>query len=502
MKRATRAVTDRGVGYGQLRYLHPQRDELAALAQRNAPEILFNYLGRFGQDEGHWTPQRSQTRFRDAFAVAQDAQQALSYGLEVNIFVEERRDGACLAINWSWLEGIFSESDIAQLHSGIEQAVRSLCEFAERHPDRAAATLVAAEIAQPGADDEALRAWERECGPLAAALPLLPLQHGLLFHAQTAQQGGSYNSLTRLSLCGELDAHHLQQALDAVIRRHPQLAARFNREGEPLQLIPQESHWPLDSHRSPPLAEEQEMQALNELEQKELQRDLFNQPGAMLHALWVKHGDSERHTLFFNAHHLIVDGWSTPVVLNDLMLALREGEQALPTLRSNYADIVRRLTARDAEASRRIWRETLQDVRPTLLFGEVQDDRVHELEMTLPPAEERRLLTLCRERGLTLNTVMQGIWALQLASYCGHQDVVFGSPVSGRFGQIEGVEEHVGLFSNTLPVRVRLQHDRSLTEQLTELQHRQIELLEHDDLGLGRSSTWPGRARCSIRCWW
>ncbi|TFZ84382.1 condensation domain-containing protein, partial [Serratia marcescens] len=167
------------------------------------------------------------------------------------------------------------------------------------------------------------------------------------------------------------------------------------------------------------------------------------------------------------------------------MLALREGEQALPPLRSNYADIVRRLTARDAEASRRLWRETLQDVRPTLLFGEAQDDRVQELEMTLPPAEERRLLTLCRERGLTLNTVMQGIWALQLASCCGHQDVVFGSPVSGRFGQIEGVEEHVGLFSNTLPVRVRLQHDRSLTEQLTELQHRQIELLEHDDLGLG-----------------
>ncbi|WP_268606790.1 condensation domain-containing protein, partial [Escherichia coli] len=138
--------------------------------------------------------------------------------------------------------------------------------------------------AQPNVDDETVRAWEQECGPLAAALPLLPLQHGLLFHAQTAQQGGSYNSLTRLSLCGELDEHQLQQALNAVIRRHPQLAARFNREGEPLQLIPQESHWPLDSRKLPPLSEEQEAQALHELEQEELRRDLFTQPGAMLHA--------------------------------------------------------------------------------------------------------------------------------------------------------------------------------------------------------------------------
>ncbi|MBS0976515.1 condensation domain-containing protein, partial [Serratia rubidaea] len=235
--------------------------------------------------------------------------------------------------------------------------------------------------------DGQLQQWQQRHGPLADALPLLPLQHGLLFHAQTAAVGGSYNSLTRLSLSGELNEQRLQQALDAVVRRHPQLAARFANEGEPLQLLPLlaegDSPWPLDVQQLPALSAQQEAQALHTLEQEELTRDLFNQGGAMLHALLVRHGDEARYTLFLNAHHLIVDGWSTPVVLGDLLTALYQGPTALTPLRTRYGDIVRQLTARDAEASRQIWRQTLQDARPTLLFGDrPHDEAVHELAMT------------------------------------------------------------------------------------------------------------------------
>ncbi|VEA73431.1 Chondramide synthase cmdD [Serratia rubidaea] len=147
------------------------------------------------------------------------------------------------------------------------------------------------------------------------------------------------------------------------MRRHPQLAARFANEGEPLQLLPLlaegDSPWPLDVQQLPALSAQQEAQALHTLEQEELTRDLFNQGGAMLHALLVRHGDEARYTLFLNAHHLIVDGWSTPVVLGDLLTALYQGPTALTPLRTRYGDIVRQLTARDAEASRQIWRQTL-----------------------------------------------------------------------------------------------------------------------------------------------
>lgn len=499
VKNVLRAVPDRGVGYGQLRYLDAVRaPQLQALAQQHAPEILFNYLGRFSAGEGQWMPLRTRKHFRDAFAVYQAPSMPQLHALEINIFVDESGTQPQLAINWGWLNGVFSEEDIDALHQAMAGACESLSDFARRHPQEAADTLVAADVAMEGISQQDVVQLGERHGPLAAILPLLPLQKGLLFHAATADNSGSYNSLTRLTFSGTADENRLRAALDAVVRHHPQLAARFDSEQalQPLQLIPllpaEHPIWTLDRHRLPALSGAEEADALLALEKRELARDLFSQP-VMLHALLIEHAGSPRFTLMLNAHHLVVDGWSTPVILGDLFTALYHGPQALTPHRFSYADIVRQLAARDADASRQLWQQVLQDVRPTLLFGDsAHTGPVHDLDLVLEPELERGLLALCRSRGLTLNTVMQGIWAMQLAIESGHQDVVFGSPVSGRFGQIEGQDQHVGLFSNTLPVRVRFDSQRPLLEQLSDHQAQQIQLIEHDDLGLGEIQQLAG----------
>ncbi len=499
VKSVLRAVPDRGIGYGQLRYLDAVRStRLQPLAQQHAPEVLFNYLGRFSAGEGLWTPQRTRKHFRDAFAVHQSPDMPQLHSLEINIFVDETGALPQLAVNWGWLNEVFSEEDIDALHQALAAACDALSDFARRHPQEAADTLVAADVAIDGVSQQDVVQLGERHGPLAAVLPLLPLQKGLLFHAATADNSGSYNSLTRLSFSGALDECRLRAALDAVVRHHPQLAARFDSEQalQPLQLIPvlpqDASLWTLDRHRLPALSAEEEADALLALEKGELARDLFSQP-VMLHALLIQHADSERFTLMLNAHHLVVDGWSTPVILGDLFTALYHGPQALTPHRFSYKDIVRQLTSRDAGASRQRWQQVLQDVRPTLLFGDnAHDGPVRDLDLVLDPELERGLLALCRSRGLTLNSVMQGIWGMQLAIESGHQDVVFGSPVSGRFGQIDGQEQHVGLFSNTLPVRVRFDSQRPLLDQLADHQAQQIQLIEHDDLGLGEIQQLAG----------
>ncbi|MFP1920863.1 amino acid adenylation domain-containing protein [Lonsdalea quercina] len=491
VKRVLRAVPDRGIGYGVLRYLDATNaDSLSEREAQSAPDILFNYLGRFETADGAWAPQRSARRFRDAFAVVQDGQMALGHGLEINLFVDEGQGEPRLAIHWGWAEGVFNRDDIDALHQALAQAADALLTAALRQPRFAADTLVAADVGLAGVTDDTLAQISRRHGPLAAVLPLLPLQKGLLFHAQMAADSGSYNSLTRLSLRGPVTAERIGQALNAVVRHHPQLAARFDSEHaeQPLQLIPllqdDADYWPLEVQTLPTMTPEQESDALLALEKAELARDLFHQPQTMLRALLVSHADGERHTLFLNAHHLIVDGWSTPVLLRDLFKVLENA--ALTPPRISYGDVVRQLTARDAERSRSLWREVLSDARPTLLFGDgPHDDEVRELALLPEPELERGLLTLCRQHGLTLNTLMQGVWGLLLSAYSGANDVIFGAPVSGRFGHIDGIDEHIGLFSNTLPVRVKLDPARSLLSQLGALQAQQIRLIEHDDLGLG-----------------
>ncbi|EHD23287.1 MULTISPECIES: amino acid adenylation domain-containing protein [Brenneria] len=500
VKRVVRAIPDRGIGYGMLRYLDDTAaNPLPTLARQHAPEILFNYLGRFSGGNALWTPQRTERRFRDAFAVAQDGHTPLGYALEINIFVDEQSPAPRLAVHWGWADGIFTEQDIDALHQHLAQAVERLADFARRHPAQAADTLVAAEVMQEGVTDDQLLRLRQVHGPLAAVLPVLPLQQGLLFHAQLADSAGSYNSVTRLSLHGALDSAQLRQALETVVRRHPQLTARFDTEltQTPLQLLPllrdDETYWPFDEQALPALSPQAETDALLALEKSELARDLFRQPHAMLHALLVRHGESSRHTLFLNAHHLVVDGWSTPILLHDLFTILQQGETALAAHRVSYPQVVRQLADRNADTARQRWREALHGVRPTLLFGEQpHDGAVHELELLPEPRLEQELTQLCRRYGLTLNTLMQGVWGVLLSSYSGFNDVIFGSPVSGRFGQIDGLEQHVGLFSNTLPVRVTFSPDRPLLSQLAELQSRQIQLIEYDNLGLGEIQQLAG----------
>ncbi|XXN66357.1 amino acid adenylation domain-containing protein (plasmid) [Enterobacter ludwigii] len=482
VKAALRAVPDRGIGYGQLRWLDAHRGvTLAKLAAQQAPQVLFNYLGRFSQRSGNWSPQRTAQQFRDTFAVVQDEALPLQHALELNVFVEEQLNAAQLALNWSWAEGVLDAEAIAALHQAMASAAQALIALAQQQPLQAANTLVAADVALEGVDDAVLQQLHARHGTFSHALPLLPLQKGLLFHAQTTAQRGSYNSLTRLTLSGDINAAAVQTALNTVLQRHPQLAARFDAEIslQPLQLLPEgELHWPLALHQ---LGDDDENLALLALEHQALTEDLFSQP-IMLQATLIAHRDGVRWTLLLNAHHLVVDGWSTPVILNDLLRALRQ--QTLPAHSSSYADIVRQLSQRDSNEARQQWQAYLKGVRPTLLYPQAADSPVHEKRITLDATLERELFALCRARGLTLNTVMQGLWGLMLSVASGQQDVVFGAPVSGRFGQIDGIDQHVGLFSNTLPVRVCFDHQRPLLVQLADHQAQHIQLIEQDCLGL------------------
>ncbi|MDC9616018.1 amino acid adenylation domain-containing protein, partial [Xenorhabdus khoisanae] len=421
-----------------------------------------------------------------------DPEMPLNHSLEINLFVDEQGDVPQLVINWQWVDGIFSHQDIAELHRGMAWAADRLIQFAKQQPQQAMATLVAAEVGISDVEENDLTQLAERYGPLSAVLPLLPLQQGLLFHAQTATEHGSYNSLTRLSLSGPLTVAELRQALSALVHHHPQLAAKFDTEqcASPLQLIPiisdDKDYWALDLHQLPELSAEEEEMALRELETAELARDLFRQQEALLHALLVCHDNSSRYTLLLNAHHLVVDGWSTPILVQDLLTLLNQGEPALYRPDNRYQDVVHQLLAREIEPTRQCWQQVLQGVQPTCLFGEQSHvGEVKELEISLTPAMEQALVDLCQQRGLTLNTVMQGIWALLLSIHSGSSDVVFGSPVSGRFGQTEGLDQHIGLFSNTLPVRVMLDMAQPLLPQLEQLQAQQIQLIEHDNIGLG-----------------
>ncbi|GAA4232129.1 non-ribosomal peptide synthetase [Actinomadura meridiana] len=325
-------------------------------------------------------------------------------------------------------------------------------------------------------------------------LPLSPLQEGLLFHAAYApDEADVYTSLVHVDLDGDLDAAALRAAMTALLARHDGLRAGFVHEGldRPLQLVAAEAT---------PDWREADLSALGGLERAARLAALAEEELAfrfdparppLLRCLLVRTGPRS-HRLIVTSHHLIMDGWSTPTFLRELM-ALYRGEtlpEAVP-----YRSYLGWLAGRDTTAMATAWRDALAGLNePTLLTadtGRAAPGRAAELTCPLPGAE---LAAYARRHGLTLNTVLQGVWSLVLGGLTGRTDVVFGTTVSGRPSDLDGVERMVGLFTNTVPVRVRLDPELPLPSALACLQSEQAALVDHAYLGLAeiQAAAGPG----------
>ncbi|WP_137154171.1 non-ribosomal peptide synthetase [Rhizobium sp. FKL33] len=337
-------------------------------------------------------------------------------------------------------------------------------------------------------------------GPIETVLPVLATQKGMLFHAALGDRAGSYNAFTRLTLSGPLDAERLSRAFDAVLRRHPQLGAVFDLEGrdEPLLVVPAFSPkarglWPFELHDVSHLPEQEGRAAFARIEANATEREHFGPAFRRLLSATLIRTSATEHVLLILVHHLMIDGWSTPLLLGDLFEAYRRNGATLTPLRTGYADVVKQLDRRDPTASRLAWRDALAGVTPTRLFDQIAPTAmVEESEFRLSEASTQALTARARAEGVTLNVLMQSVWALVLGSMTGRDDVVFGTPVAGRSSPIEGLADQIGLFLNTIPVRIALQPEQGLWEQARALQTKHAALMEHDGLGLGEIQSLAG----------
>lgn len=501
-------VPHNGVGYGVLKHFND--DSSTALYQGSKPsepQILFNYLGRFQQES--LTLLKGDRYFHDTFEVHQSEQLQSAYTIELNIFIEELEGAPQLVVHLDYDTQQIEEQDANGLISRLSDMASRMTQFANKHQAIAADSLVPEDINSVYLNEQNIESLRNQYGALEAVLPALPLQEGLLFHAQLEQashaKDAGYSSLARLAFSGEMDIQRLKRSLGMVIEKHPQLGALFDfsQGDKALQILlwrrtsERENWWPLEVVDLKGLDKKTQQSRLLNIEKDELSRDFMALQSSgvpLLHAVLVTFSD-EKHYLFLNAHHLVVDGWSTPIMLRDLLKAYASDASKLPATSVPYISVVEQLLLRDKTAMQAAWKEAFSGAEPTLLFADnPPNELVTTHRLTFDEQKFSQLKALYQGRGLTLNSLLQTVWANVLFGLTGHSDVVFGTPISGRFGSVTGIEEHIGLFSNTVPVRVNLQPGSTLWEQMQQVQNEQIALLEHDGLGLSEVQRLVGQS--------
>ncbi|MFF7474804.1 non-ribosomal peptide synthase/polyketide synthase [Streptomyces sp. NPDC008092] len=330
--------------------------------------------------------------------------------------------------------------------------------------------------------------------------PLSPLQEGLLFHAQYDEQARDvYVEQFVTDLAAPLDTGVLRASWEALLNRHASLRASFQQPPgmqQVVQVVVRGATLPwreVDLSGLPAAEGRAEAARLKEAEHG---RRFDPAVPPLLRLLLLKLDDAH-YEMVLTMHHILMDGWSLPVLFGELSELYAAGGDVtvLPPV-TPYREYLAWLGRQDKDAAREAWRRALAGVGEPTLVG--PSDRGAEpgvpAHATVPVGTELagKLREFARQHGLTPNTVVQGMWGVLVGTLTGRSDVVFGAVVAGRPADLPGVERMLGLFINTVPVRVRLDPYRTVAQLLTELQAQQAELFDHQHLGLAEIQRLAG----------
>lgn len=484
VKEAVRAVPEKGLGYGVLKYLSK-----ADLPELVGQGVTFNYLGRFDDrfdDSGDALFSLSSQTLSNL----RDPQGPLANALAVDGQV---RDGQ-LHLDWTFSRERFSRDSIEQLVALYREQLEQLIAYCS---DENNAGLTPSDFPLAGLNQAQLDALAIPAREIEDILPLAPMQQGILLHSLLEQGNGIYLMQDQYEVGSDVDFDAFKFAWQQVVQRHPALRTAFHglESGVQRQVVMRRVPSPAQlidlSHLSREAAEAE----LDDLLRVEREQGFDFARAPLLRLRLVKFGKAD-FRIVQSHHHALIDAWCRGLMLTEFFAHYRafiDGRHvSLPAARP-YRDFLAWLAEQDEAVSRDYWRNSLAgftDVTPLPYRHSPQRNLEHEPQMrdvtlALGVEQTAKLADQARQHRLTANTFVQAAWALLLMRHADRDEVLFGVTVAGRPTELEGIEGALGLFINTLPLRLKRPGvGASALELLNALQAQNAEMRQHEHLSL------------------
>ncbi|OSX98878.1 non-ribosomal peptide synthetase [Bacillus mycoides] len=491
VKEQVRKIPNKGVDHGILRYLNTTMCE--KWGSQHTPSISFNYLGQFDQmfsDDAMLIPENGFKRLDHASG---------SKRLHLIDVIGIVTDGK-LQFTWVYNVGQFAKSTIKSIAENMLHQLSKLIQSADGESALTVSDFVMANLDQASLTKVLSKMNRGNNYQITDLYPLSPLQEGMIFHTlhdQGDEHVAPYIVQLSFMIRGELDIVTFEQAWKSVIQQHEIFRSSFlwDEVEEPLQVVYESVPFKVNVEDWRTLtAEEKEEKRKAFLALDRKQAFLFDE-APLMRVTVIQEGEEE-YRIVWTHHHILLDGWSLPLVFNELLTVYQKrmnGEAVHLPKSSPYKKYIQWLREQNQDQAEQFWREKLKGfTAPTLLGLESKEQEKGYTEKVTYLSEEQTqaLQNWAKRNRLTLNTVIQGAWAYLMGRYSGEDDIVYGVTSSGRPTEIIDVENIVGPFIATSPTRIQLIDNIKIMDWLQKIQEEEIERRQYEYASLTEIQGW------------
>ncbi|TVZ40309.1 non-ribosomal peptide synthase protein (TIGR01720 family)/amino acid adenylation domain-containing protein [Alteromonadaceae bacterium 2753L.S.0a.02] len=488
LKSQLQEIPNKGIGFGLLHHIAQDEDLLDAIDDAQSSPIVFNYLG---QMDVHSSTEVAGLAFEMSTAGGTvSAKRKRTHCLGFNGYVKN----GVLTFKLDYSRNQFDADSVQKLGECFKQSLQTIIEHCTGNDDDPTPGFDLSTVSR-----EQLQTLQSEYPGLKDIYPITAMQQGLVLFTQR-DTSGAYLTQLRMEL-EALDVERFKRTWEILLTRYDILRTAFVdlSQQQLTQVVSESVVLPWQHVEFSGSSEE--LAAL--LHENRIQPfDTTIAPLMRLLLVSRENGDS---VFAWTHHHALLDGWSMSVLIQDMLHTYEElasgavQEKSVPA----YKDYIRWLQAQDQKAAELFWKKQLSGIdaadalpQANSKISDVREQRVCTQVLSVDLSQQ--LQTLSRESGITLSAFVQNAWALLLSKYTSEQDVVFGYAISGRPPQLEGVEAMVGLFINSLPMRLQLLGEDSLLTSLEKIQQQQVLQDEHHFVALADIQKWLG-VRADLR---
>ncbi|MBU3090545.1 amino acid adenylation domain-containing protein [Clostridium sp. CF011] len=452
IKESMRKIPNKGIDYSILKYLNPYEEQLNKVSQ-----ISFNYLGQIEKLKGEEI-----TLSDMAIGEAVNGKIARKYALDISCKIEN----SVFKIAFDYSAHLFNDEVINKLSENYVQALERLINHC------ASVKEIKKTPSDYGLDisiNEFNTIVSNRLKNIENIYPLTPMQQGMLFHALLNTDSDAYCEKMVMDLEGEIDLELFKNSVDAVTRKYEIFRTAIINNGlsSPIQMVLKEVPSSFNYFD------------YSEGNYSEFEKDYlskFDFENAKLSNITLVKLGNEKYKCIWNFHHIILDGWSVAIVLEELFqyyIKQRKGIVIESNSEGNYVELLSWLGNKDKELAKEYWSDVFNGYNTAVTIPNEKVSSEYDLEemdFYLNEQQTTRLKELASKNNVTFSTVVQVLWGIILQKINNTKDAVFGTVISGRPKDLKNAEKIVGMFINSIPVRVETMENDSFTDLISSFQ--------------------------------